>query len=407
MSILTYLYIILIIVNIVCIVRGNKNKVVSFASLVFILLFTAGIEYNGSVVGYDLRNYEIMYNNTSLISNYEWGFKAVNDLGNIIGLDFYQFRFWIIMITLFSIFVVVYRMKGNLNLVIVAYLLYFLGPLSGQIKNICAVAVFVHIFPIPKSSSVRYTIKECLLIAVAASFHYSFYIYFVFLLINSRVLGSNKKNFYRWFFSIVTAYTVFCIIFKRFSLFSSVFNIVFSLSDSLNDIYSSRYSTVTGLSSMASVAILLLCAFGIIYWKKHFFSIPGNIASGRNEVLLDDYYKRTNISVNYRIRFGIKKFILSSEDTECVLDMVLLSSIFFPLVVLNATFYRLIRDVTLIGIMHLSINCNKYKTNVQKRFFLMWIVIGICIGWFIFDVAIKGYSEEFFKNYFINSILSF
>ena len=367
MNLLGVVYIIIIVCNILCVIEGRKNNIITIVSAMFMVLFAAGIEYNGSVVGYDLRNYEILYENTTLISRFEFGFRLINELCKIIGLTFTQFHFVVVAGSLISIFCVARKMGANLNLIIVAYMIYFILPVSGQMKNLCAMAVLVHIFPTTNNQSKKANVKEFFVVCIAATIHVSFLLYLIFLLIHSSLLNSRRSTFYKSFFGIVSLMSLILIIFRQNVMMTSMFNAFISLlGTEVNTIYSPRYSTVTGFSPLASLMILTIAIVAIVYWRKRVFN---------EEVLLYLQIKDDSI---YELE--ARNSFLTFDKSKGIFDILMLSAFFFPLVIVNATFYRLIRDVTLIAILHLGVNCYRDYICKRKRIMIVFFVFSICLG---------------------------
>ena len=386
MNLLGAVYLLLVVANILCIISGKNHKYIGAITTIFLMLFLAGIRYNGSVIGYDLRNYEMMYNQPSVISSFEFGFKFINYCAGFMGLSFEQFHFVIVAICIISIVCASSRMNSNINLVMIAYLLYFCLPASGQLKNLCAMSIFVHIFPIPKVASRKFLKKEVALLILASSFHFSFVSYFILLIINIRCFMFNKQQFYKIFFTVVFLFSLISIGLKSSSLAMLFLQNLFGIMGGTGEFYSARYlSSITGYSSLATIAITIFTIFGILYWRKVFFG--KSVIVDRDSCTCKDM----DVPAGYIIKGKSEKGLILPEDTETILGVIMLSSVFFPLVILNASFYRLIRDLTLVAIIHLGVHCNKLYVGVKKRMIVLLSVVGICCGWFLFDVVIKGY----------------
>lgn len=373
---LKYIYLLLIVINVLCVISGKKYKSVSVFSIVFIISFLVGVEYNESVVGYDLRNYEIMYNDTSLISSLEIGYKLVNIACNLVGLSFYQFHMILIIICFLLIFKHLYRINTNVHLIIVAYLLYFILPPTGQLRNLCALTVFIRIFPIVQDDTKEQIKKEFLIITCASLFHISFVMFYLIMLIHIK--RKNKNKYYKILFGIVVFITVASILLKRNKLFVELFKLVLKFGGDTGQIYVERYATTTtSMSPLASIVILLLLVYAINIWGK----------KSLNERYINCFYDSTKLKI----------------ASESIKNIVFISACFLPLLILNATMYRFIRDISFVGIIHLGINCDG-KIKIKNRVRLLIMTILICMGWFIYDVIIKGYWTDFAISFFENSI---
>ncbi|WP_303839865.1 EpsG family protein [Selenomonas ruminantium] len=393
MNFLEILYFVLVAFNIVAVISGNRNNILALISFAFIMLFISGIQYNGTVVGYDLRNYELLYDDTELINKFEFGFKFINDIGNNIGLNFEQFRFALIFVCALAIIRVACQMNANLNLLIVAYLMYFIMPASVQLKNLCAITVFLQIFPIPNKITKLFFLKAFSLIMIAASIHFSFWGYIIFIFAFSKL--HKVKKIYKVVFYVMLVITVILVLLRVDLIFAPIFNIITLALGDASDVYAKRYDTVTGMSSLVSVSLLVFSMLAIKFWRKSIYKVSSTIKNDCKKILVS----RKSMPV------FLERLRPFHFNLECIYNCVLLSSLFFPLLIVNATFYRLIRDVTLVVIFHLASNCNNRSMSVNKRMIILLFVLGICVGWFAFDIIIKGYTDEFFSNYFIDGDL--
>ena len=368
---ISFLYYGIIVVNTIAFLLGRKIKLIYIPSAFFLILFVMGKRFNGSAIAYDLESYKNRFENVDEISTLEIGYKLLNVIGNnILNLSFETFYMILVAIIIITILVSVNKIKGNYHLLLLCWFIYYVNISMDQLRNQSALAVMmVSIFPLCYSS--KYNVRKVLLfLALASTFHISFVLYAVPLFL------TYKKDIgyaVRWFVFFMAVYLIL-----MFSSSTSFFESIISMFVSKagdTDKYDAYVGSHTSLSSLASVSIYVIILLSIYLLKKDNIKYIGE----RNNYFCD------NINL--------------------FLSFLLFSSILLPFLLVNAAFYRIVRDLSFIAIIYLGINSTKETSCLIKRIKILMFSLAISIGWFIFDIIIKGHFLDYSLYFFENELL--
>lgn len=362
----------LILLNAVIFLSGKKIRIISVLSYAFIILFAIGKRYDDTPMTHDLRNYELKYYEYEDLPILEYGFKVVNTIGNELGLSYESFYMLVTTLIISIFFFFVHKMKGNLHLFIVAFMIYYMNITIGQMRNQLALASFLALMPWCMSKVEashlawlwNYKYKILISLLIASSFHVSFILYLIPFLIATNQEFKHIKIFILVFGGIFFALFSF----RQISAIQIIIMLLVADSEYMEDRFSKYTDTSTGLSSLASVSIFVTILIGLYFWKLH---IPEKI----------------------------KDNLRAKSFSNYMFNVILWSSVFLPLLLLNSTLYRYIRDITFLGVIFIGIGVSN-KIKFQHRLFIFLVVIAVCIGWFVFDVFLKGYWNDFSKYYF-------
>ena len=373
---LLIVYYAFIIINSLIYVYKKESKFFGYISMIFVILFVAGKRYDGSAISYDLYNYIVRYTNAENLTNVEYGFKFINTLALRLGLSFESFYVCLTVICLILIFRTVIKLNGNVHLFCVGYMIYFILCPIDQLRNLCAFTCFFTAFPLINEKRKKHRIWLLTHIVAAGAFHITYLLYSIFLIVD---ISSIKKN-YKPIFKMMLFTTIFVVATNTVSAVSNLVAKFLAFFMYLGDRYTRYTLTQVALGFLAPIAIATFAGFALYRWR-HIHGIHSQDTSNNSEAIL-----------------------ITNANT--ITNILLVSSCFFPLLLLNATSYRFIRDITLIVVAWLGVNSNEINITIKNRVEILMYVCGISIGWFIFDIVIKGYwidySEHFFKNVVLN-----
>lgn len=343
-----------LIINLSYYFFGKRSRLLSFITELFIILFVSGKRYYGGFIAYDLQHYETNYYNQTEIG--EVGYSLLRDFGSFLNLSFTWFYVALTSACIFFIFHAVRKMKGNLHLFAVAYLVYFVLIPIDQLKNLCAFTVFISIVPFLFEPGFKGSGKYLIGIIIASCFHPSYILYALFLF--CRI--GNKKSFLK---ALAGVSALFCVLVALFRLGSKVSEFVLSKLIVFNSYsrYDKYFQSSSNYAPIVIVIIYLLCFWLIVYWNKH--------------------TSRTNC-----------------QKGSILVSMVAICGCFLPLLIMSMTTYRLVRDVTLVIIAYASTGLG--ETGKNKRFFVGSFVVAISLGLFVYDIVIKNYWNDYLVYFF-------
>ena len=350
---------------------GKRNDIIAFLSCAFYILFVIGKRYDGSFIAWDLGNYQVSYGNMAEYQTAEIGYKYLCIFANAFKLKFETFYMILASSYLTAIFLFVKRIGGNLHLVVFAAMLYFVLVHFDQLRNQTAFALMLFIvFPLNSQLTQRQKILSIIGVFFSSIFHISFVLYTIPLVLS---FVCRKKN--AWFFFAVM---IFLLIIVKATSSIGILDSVLQDFISSNDYTSQRYEKYTesnaNLSFLAPLSIYLVLLCALLYWNK--------------------YVMKSGIIISK------KRYV----DCEMFVKFILFSSIFVLLTTVNSVMYRYVRDITFIMIMYLGINSTGKLSKLKDRFVIFSATTAVCIGWFVFDIFLKGYWLDYLSNFFTNEI---
>lgn len=346
--------------------KGRKskiNKLVYIFSFIVTFLLLDG-HRNTSGYSNDLFYNEVEFNNiiNGVSSNYELGYIFLNRLGGMVTQDFYVFRRIVNGIFLFLSFWSIKKWTPNPHYVIAFYSSYLNILNSVQLRNFLAsvifqIGLFILLYSNYKNKKVIYS---CALI-VASTIHSSYIIYFILLLDGMSIKSRREK--------IIASLTAgFCII----VFFNN--NRIPGLEQVLKLIGSEK----------ASIYLSQTTKLGFLYpFVLHITSI---------------------ILIRYALKLAIKYNNNDIEIIDAIYKLNLLEVLFFPLYMVQLTFYRLARNMLIINYgVYSEIRISKgIHISRRKLFILMsWISV---ILWIIIDLYITTPSEALINPFFKENI---
>lgn len=175
------MYILAIAVALFGIVIHNKSTnmlfgIISFFMLGYLAVFT---NYNYNV---DYKVYEAYYDLAGQRVNTTYFEKLYTQLGMIAydhGLDYQQFRFWIVMVATTILIIAILRFTKNISFVALTYALtsFFINDV--QIRNFIMLSVLALAMSMLVHKKMHNVLISMLLVYLAASIHSSAFIYFL------------------------------------------------------------------------------------------------------------------------------------------------------------------------------------------------------------------------------------
>lgn len=369
---LAILYFGIALINALYFLSGKKNNVVALLSCAFYILFVIGKRYDGSFIAWDLGNYQVSYSDWADKQTVEIGYKFLCIFANSFKLQFETFYMLLAATYLTAIFYFTKKIGGNLHLVLVAVMLYFVLVHFDQLRNQCAFAIMLMmVFPISGQFNKKRIITAYGGLLLASLFHISFIFYFLPLFMCFRY-----KTKTAWIF--LATMIVLVILVKATSSIGVLDTIIQNFIAS-SDYTSERYEKYTesnaNLSFLAPLSIytVLLCA--LIYWNKY---------------IIHNKYSRP-----------LKKNV----DSDLIVNFLLFASVFVLLTTVNSVMYRYVRDVSFLIIIYLGINSAGKLSLFKNRLVIFSATIAVCVGWFVFDIFLKGYWLDYLTHFFINDII--
>lgn len=366
---IVFFYFLIVIINAIAFLTKKTNRIIAIASSLFVVLFAIGKRIDGTPLTHDMESYERKYEYADeLLNPVEFSFRGINLLGNKLGLCFEDFYMVVTLFIICLLLYLLYRLKSNVHLFLVVYLLYFVNITIGQMRNQCAMVTMFCLLPWAinyNNFSISYWNKMKLLLSIilASSFHASFLVYTL------PFLAANEKKFEHLKSLGIFLLTAFAALFflRQVSIIQLVIMLFISDTDYLQDRFGDYAESSTGLVSLVISFIYALSLIGLYYWRK--------------EVIFPMH--------------NIKKEMFSNY----IFNVSLWSCVFLPLLLLDATFYRYLRDISFLALICMGIGITpQLKRKTLYKLFLFSISVPVC--WFVFDIIIKGYWDDYSKHFF-------
>ncbi|HEE9847350.1 TPA: EpsG family protein [Clostridium perfringens] len=347
--------------------KRNKKKfsiIILFFSFIIVYLLMAGYR-NTSGFSKDLLYSEIEFNNinSGVHSNYEVGYILLIKLGGIFTKDFYTFRAGIIAIFLLILFWSIIKWSPSPHYVIALFSSYLVILSSEQLRYFLGFVIFeVGLCILIYSENKRKRLIYSIFLLIASSIHFSFLIYFIFLL-NSTSVKSKKEKF----IAILTC--MFCVI-----IFINN-NKIPGLSELLEYVNSDKMSIYMSQSTN----------LGFLYpFLLHISSLILTFWSLMLSIKLKDNKERSIIKYVYRLD--------------------LLAIVFFPLYMLQISFYRLARSMLMINYNVYSEIIISKEIDIGERILFVFIVWLSVILWVVIDLTIKTPAQSLLIPFFEGNV---
>lgn len=349
-------------------IRNKKSNAVFYLSFLFIVLFSAGLQQ-----GHDYNNYYNSYVSRDIFHSYAIGFGFIENIAINLNFDFRLFYSFSVIFSTILIFFVVKKSNTDFHFFTVVYMLYYIF-LNAQLKNQIGLSFFLlGIYCLYRLKRINGILLFLAFTLLAASFHPVFLLYFIFVLVRFKRLNKVIR-----FLSVVSVIAIIVsFVFKEIGFVKTMGSYFLSMLGESR--YEDYFSTSTRFGALPIIIISLL----MVYLS---------------------YFNQKNVLIDRRFERGFSR----NESIQMVYYISLLSLLFVPLVTVNVTFYRIIRNLSLVVILFTvtfksdvsSITCKKpYFVSHLRICSLMIVVL-----FFFFDVVLKGYSSTFYYEHFGNNL---
>lgn len=368
---LAVVYFGIVLLNAILFLVGRKSNIVAVLSCIFYILFVIGKRYDGSFIAWDLGNYEASYGEMAGFQTLEIGYKGLCLLANSFHLSFESFYMILASSYLMVIFLFVRKIGGNLHLVIIACMLYFVLCHFDQLRNQCAfAALLLLVFPISQEFKRKQIVISFVGVIIASLFHISFLLYAIPLFLAFKLDHRKAKGFLMTMLALIVLIKAT----SSLGIVDSIIQDFISSSEYTADRYGKYTESNANLSFIASVAIYLVLLYSLAYWNK-------NVVHKQNCIL------KHNV------------------DSDLFLRFFLFGSFFVLLTSVNSVLYRYPRDLSFLTMMYLGIGSVGKFSHLKDRLVIFSGTFAACVGWFIFDILLKGYWLDYLAHFFINDIL--
>lgn len=368
---LPLIYVGILIINIITfLIKPKNNRYICFFTELFIILFVTGKRYTGSRIAIDLHNYSVNYYNPIQYFKISPAYSILSVVGLNLNLDFYVFYTVLIAAVLIAEFRFIKKEQGNLHLVYISYLLYFILIPMNLIKNQCAFVIFLFAFPYLLRGNKYENIKFILVMLGAILFHYSYLLFFLLLLGKTKIGRKSHKIAP----ILIISFCVMLVLIKQQAIIGKlIIHLLHFFPPNIVNRFSRYLRTQTHLSSLGAVLIYSVALILMNYWK-HTMMVRGN-------------------NVNVR--------------SAKVVSLINWGAVYIPLLMVNFTMHRFIRDLTIVAIIYCGKGTLDPKSKLKDRFIILNGVVAISIGWFLLDIIIQGYWKDFLSNFFVNAYMNF
>ncbi len=370
MLILIFLYLFVIIANVVCVLRHRKSNIIICLSSFSALLLMAENSYNP-----DFYNYSSWYVQRWYPPSLEKGYVFLADFFQSIGFSFNLFR-WICFICCFLLIgYVVYKTTANCHVVILLYFAYQIFFDYVQIRSFMVVSLLtlaIYLF------SHKQYLFTAILILFSISIHRIMIIY-IFLLIGDLIC----KKYKRFAPASVAVIVVFCFIIFLNGNNIPFFELVRNLSFIDNEKYMKYFTTRT--------------QFGFILPMSLQFA---NIIL--SSITIKTIRKNKSMFSEQNVNF-----------CESVHFLVAASSIALPLVMINEEFIRISRNCNILIYIMIAIaleglyknGCSTLfiteKITCKENFYYLIVIFNILL-WNVLYTPNSIVQDIFRYNYLID-----
>lgn len=356
-------YILFLLINLLLYIFNKNSRLLGMVSVIFVSLFSAGVQN-----GYDYLNYLYGYNNITTISATTPGYILLSKIGNIFGLNFQTFYFLVQSGCILLIFHEIRRLKSNTHLCLVTVMLYFFTTHT-QLKNLIALTILIcslnYLIQDYRSATLKYTIGVC----IAAQFHVVFYAYLLLIIVKftkqEKIVAIVSKgvillSFALWLFKM-----------------TNIVRVLLMKIDFISFRYIKYLQTTNYYGFLPTFFICVEFIFLSRYYRNAIQKKGINLPSGNS--------------------------IIKYSNMMIIINQV--SAAFLPLILMNATPYRLFRNLTFCSII--IFGQGERYLRVRERMVVGMGIFLMLIIWFIFDIVLKGYWSNFFESFVGNAIFTF
>lgn len=290
------------------------------------------------------------------------------------GFSFLQFRMIVFGLCFCLIYSVIKRYTNNISMFVLFYSLFYSIMDGEQLRNFIAFSIIIYGLPNIIEDKKHGLVKYIICNIVAMQFHFMAISYFLLLIVKA------KEGIKRTLIRVVPVYLIVMYYVARHG--SIVQNLLVSVSEFGNEQVVNKMANYSITSS--KLGFLLPCGLYII----EFVSI----------ILLNTKTETVKLSLGQLLSQNKK-----SIDKHIYTNISIVNAIgclFIPICMVNLTFYRLLRNITMFNLIYMSSLYSEEKKTSMKKFIVLILII-LTVGWQIWDFFI--YQEwDVMKAYYFH-----
>lgn len=338
-----WIYYIVILLNLVCLLTNKKNKFIQVISFLFIIVLMAGNTWNGDYIGYE--NYYNGYADPHFQD--EYGINLVFAVGNAIGVSYQCVLFFIFLVCLLINSYVAKKMDSNMHVFYGVYLVFGILADTVVMRNYIALTFLtLAIYHMLNNN------KKCFLIylCIAFLFHKTMLFFFPLILINLN--NKDMRKIIKYFGT-----TIVMLCFLVFALGGRFQFLALIIANIMGYGEGNIYLTGTTRYGFLLYFMVHLATIFVIYMSK---------------MTLVKRYERS-VSIDERLELENKITVL-----EKMLTINFYVIAIFPLIMISVQMHRIYRNILIVNICSLGLTSNSFSNNkVSKSYYqyLAWILL--------------------------------
>ena len=321
-----------------------------------ILLLTATfLLLTDNRTGVDIINYHNWFMRDESIAGREVLYTLLRNYAHVCGMNFYMFRALVSFVSCLIPVFLLRKEKQNIAFFLAIYLPSLLFFDSMQFRNQIAICIIIGgSFLLVKKDNIKNKIIFVLIVALAMQFHTFAIAYLVFIFVCSKY-----KKIWGYFFLIMGALLLVITLVNNRSV--PLVDVLYSWILSSVDTRAYKYSfghNIFLYPTAVHIFTTILSEYSLLWWNKNL----------NNQMLFQYRYVQFINSVN-------KMFF-----------------IFIPFILMNTTFYRLLRNMFVFNIIAVGFSY-RICSNQGVRLLLFTCLLFISILWIAFAVFFYSTSE--------------
>jgi len=355
----------------------KDSKIITLLVLILIWCFFAG-----DTASADVENYTNYYNKV-IMGNYpqniEVGYLFLQKIGIWIGLNYVHFKMLSIVPCILLIHNTIKKYSDNCHYVYFFYMLYAMFFDVVQIRNFMAISIVIFAIRFLIKDGMQNKVKYIICILLATSIHSASIFYLILIFIKK-----DKSNIFTKMVICITF--IFCLI--TFINGNSL-PFIGQIAQSINSDKISGY-----LESKSGYGFVFPFCLQIFNFTMIFFArkiMRSSNKEYRNYEINNQKNTINNESENKRNRMSF---------VDLIFWINFMSFLFLPLYMMSSTFYRMIRNYTILNLIACSLAQNQLRTKPLYRFAFNFIVFTNTCAWLYYDVIFSDNMLRVLKPIF-------
>lgn len=348
-----FIYLFLIIINGVFAFNKKQDKLLQFGSIAFLTIIMLGSYSAPDYLSY-LNDYTLMIE-TGTSSFKDVGFVFIENFFVNLNFNYSFFRLSIIIVSIILIYRGLKDYKINFHYIISLYMTYQFFMDTMQLRNFLAVSIFIYGLQYILNMEKKNKFKYLIFVLIASSVHSSIIIYSIFIIFEFLL---SKKKILKIALTISTICSIVIYFFPSIiNNFSFLFKII-----NKEDIFLRYFSNVgKSLGFILPLLSFLICC------------------------------------CLYQLFFKDKLQLMSKQ----IWGLNVISMFFFPLIVIDPTWYRVIRNLNILNYSGFWLLYNQEDTFKMKliSYFIPYFIV---IIWFIIECLIWIGPEKILPIFQLN-----